>query len=157
MIMKTLLFLSALLISNAAMSATSGTLLLSATVPRIVSILVTPAPVSSALDLSVTQTNLKIGVVNEKSNSRTGYKGSVRSANRGKLKRTDGSEVLPYSLSISGAVIDLSTAAGSSYFFYNTQLYDTNRDMFISYTGQPAESMVEGIYNDTLTFEISAI
>lgn len=155
--MKFLTIVSSLIFSIAAFTATSGTLILSGAVPRVVSITVTPAAVASALDMSVTQTNLKIGVVNERSNSKTGYKATVKSANLGKLKRTDGLEVFPYSLKISGENINLSTAAGSDYFFYNTQLYDTNRDMFISYTGKPAEQMTEGTYQDTLTFTISAI
>lgn len=155
--MKKIILLSSLLVSSIAMSATTSTLLLKAQVPRALSIAVTPAPIASALDMTVTQNDLFIGVVNEKSNSKTGYKGTVTSANLGKLKRVGGSEVFSYSLKISGTAIDLSSAAGSTYYFYNTQLTDTNRDMHISYTGVPAEQMVEGAYNDTVTFTISAI
>ncbi len=155
--MKKTILLASLLFSSIAMSATTSTLLLKAQVPRALSIAVTPAPVASALDMTVTQSDLFIGVVNEKSNSKTGYKATVTSANLGKLKRVGGAEVFSYALKISGTVIDLSSAAGSTYYFYNTQLTDTNRDMFVSYTGVPAEQMVEGAYNDTVTFTISAI
>jgi hypothetical protein len=144
-------------ISATVYAATSSSLLLQAQVPRIVSIAVTSLPIATALDLTVSQTNLKVGVVNERSNSKTGYKASVSSANLGKLKRVSGADVFAYSLIISGQTIDLSTAAGSTYSFLNTQLTDTNRDIFVSYSGKPAELMVEGNYQDTITFQISAI
>lgn len=156
--MKRFLAVAALLTltSTAAFSAPSGTLLLQGIVAKKVNIVVTPVAVASALDLETTQADLKVATVNEQSNSKTGYKVTITSAQRGKLKRTDGSEVFSYSLKYGGAAVDLSTASGTVFTNSTAAAVTVNKDLAISYTGVAAESMIEGTYADTLTLNIAS-
>lgn len=156
--MKKLLIATTLLtLSTTAFSATTGTLLLQGVVAKKVAIVVTAESVASALNLETTQSDLKVATSNEQSNSKVGYKVTVKSANLGKLKRTDGSEVFAYTLKYGGTAVGLSTAAGSV--VTNTSSaasVNVNKDIAISYTGVAAESMVEGTYSDTLTLDIAS-
>ena len=156
--MKKFLAVTALvtLTTTSAFAATTGSLLLQGIVAQKVNIVVTPVAVASALDLSTTQSDLKVATVNEQSNSKTGYKVTITSANLGKLKRTDGAEVFSYSLKYAGASVGLSTAAGSTFTTSTSAAVNVNKDLNISYTGVAAESMVEGTYADTVTFNIAA-
>ncbi|MBC7713945.1 MAG: fimbrial protein [Rhizobacter sp.] len=139
-----------------AYSATTSTILLQSIVPKKVAITITPVSVASALDLSTTQADLKVASVNESSNSKTGYKVTITSANLGKLKRTDGSEVFAYSLKYGGSSVGLSTAAGSSFTNASASIVNANKDLNVSYTGVTPESMIEGTYQDTLTLNIAS-
>lgn len=156
--MKKLLIATSLLaLSTTAFSAVTGTLLLQGTVAKKVSIVVTPETVASALDLEVTQTDLKVATVNEKSNSNTGYKVTLLSANLGKLKRASGSEVFSYSLKYGTTAVNLSAAAGAIVTTSTaSSAVNVNKDISISYTGIAAETMVEGTYADTLTINIAS-
>lgn len=156
--MKTLLIaLTFSLATSTVYSATVDTLLLQSTVPKKVSITVTAVSVASALDLSITQADLKVATVNEASNSKTGYKVTITSANLGKFKRTDGSEVFSYSLKYGGAAVGLSTASGSVFSSSSVTVVNVNKDLNVSYTGVTPESMIEGTYQDTLTLNIASI
>ena len=150
----TLLALTTVLSTNAALT---GTLLLQGVVTEKLSILVTPAAVASSLNLTQTQTGLIVASVNEKSNSNTGYKVNVKSLNLGKLKRAGGTEVVNYTLKYGPTAVNLSTATGQTFNNAGASVANVNRDVKISYTGAAEESLVEGTYADTLTFEISAI
>ena len=156
--MKKLLAITALLTltTTSAFAATSGTLLLSGIVPQKVSVTVTATGVASALDLSTSQSDTKIGTVNEQSNSKSGYKITISSANLGKLKRTDGADVFAYTLKYSGSSVGLSSAAGTTLTNSSGTVANVNKDLNISYIGVNAETMVEGTYNDTLTVAIAA-
>ena len=81
--MKNFLVVTALLTltTTSAFAATTGSLLLQGIVAQKVSIVVTPVAVASALDLSTTQSDLKVATVNEQSNSKTGYKVTITSEN----------------------------------------------------------------------------
>jgi hypothetical protein len=81
---------------------------------------------------------------------------TITSANLGKLKRTDGAEVFPYSLKYDGTALNLSTSAGTTYERWHIFYVNILRNLTISYTGKPAEQMVAGTYTDTITFEIAA-
>lgn len=155
--MKKLLSATAILAltTSAAFSATTGTLLLQGIVAKKVAIAITPQAVASALDLETAQVDLKVAVVNEQSNSKTGYKVTITSANFGKLKRTDGSEVFSYSLKYAGAAVGLSTAAGTVFTNSSAAAININKDLNISYSAVAGETMVEGTYADTLTFNIA--
>lgn len=153
---KLILALTLSISTTAAFAATSGTILLQTIVPKKVAITVTPVSVASALDLSVTQADLKVAVVNEASNSKTGYKVTITSENLGKLKRTDGSEVFSYSLKYGGSAVGLSTAAGSVFTNPSASIVNVNKDLNVSYTGAAPESMIEGSYQDTLTLNIAS-
>lgn len=156
--MKKFLAVTALvtLTTTSAFAATTGSLLLQGIVAKKVNIVVTPVAVASALDLGTTQSDLKVATVNEQSNSKTGYKVTITSANLGKLKRTDGAEVFSYSLKYAGAAVGLTSAAGTTFTNSSASAVNVNKDLNISYTGVAAESMVEGTYSDTVTLNIAA-
>jgi hypothetical protein len=154
---KFLIATSLLTLTTTSFAATSGTLILQGIVAKKVSIVVTPQAVASALVLETSQTDLKVATAVEQSNSSTGYKVTVSSANLGKLKRTDGSEVFSYTLKYGGASVGLSTAAGSVVTNSSSaSVVNVSKDMAISYTGVAAETMVEGTYADTLTVNIAS-
>lgn len=154
--MKKILVMAALsVLSTSAFSATSGTLLLRGTVPLNLSLAVTAEAGASTLDLTATTSDLKVATINEKSNSKTGYKITVSSVNAGKLKRTDGTEVFSYTLKYGGSSVALASA--TDVVVSNTAgVANTNKDVTISYSGAAADTMVEGAYEDTLSFTIAA-
>lgn len=154
--MKHLLILATLAFSSITFAATSGTLLLQGVVAKKLSITVSPETASAALDLTTSQTNLKVASVNEKSNSKSGYSVTISSTNHGNLKRADGPEVFAYTMKYGGSAVNLS-AAGTSFNHTESSSVNIDKDLAISYTGATAESMVEGTYTDTLTLNISAI
>ena len=152
----TLLLFSLISTINA---ATTGQLQLQGVVPALLSISVTPQPVATLLSLTTTQTDLLVATVNEQSNSNTGYKITVSSLNDGNLERSGGSETLTYTMKYGATLLNLSGSSVTPV-TGKTQavsgVYDVDTDVTISYTGQPALSMVNGTYQDTITFEISA-
>lgn len=156
--MKKLLIATTLLtLTTTSFAATSGSVLLQGIVAKKVSITVTAEAVASALVLETTQSDLKVATAVEQSNSKVGYKVTVTSANLGKLKRTDGSEVFSYTLKYGGAAVGLSTSAGSIVTnSASASVINVSKDMAISYTGVAAETMVEGTYADTLTVNIAS-
>lgn len=153
---KFLAFTAFLSLSSQAFSSTTGTLILQGTVAKKVSIAVTAQSVASALDLETTQADLKVATVNEQSNSKTGYKVTITSANLGKLKRADGAEVFNYTLKYGGSAVGLTTAIGSTFTNSAGAVVNVNKDLAISYTGVSGSLMVEGTYADTLTMNIAA-
>jgi uncharacterized membrane protein len=153
--MKKFILISTMVLSTTTFAATSGTLLLQGVVAQKLSIAVTPAAAATALDLSTSQTNLTVASVNEKSNSKTGYKVTITSANAGNLKRTDGADVFAYSMKYGGSAVGLS-GVGTTFSQATSGSVNVNKDISISYTGIAAEAMVEGTYADTLTLNIAA-
>jgi hypothetical protein len=155
--MKNVLLTSALMVlTTTSFAATTGTLLLQGVVAQKISVSVTAAAAASTLDLSTSQTDLAVASVNEASNSKTGYKMTISSANLGKLKRTDGADVFSYSLKYNGSAVGLSTAAGTTITNASAAAVNANKSVTVSYTGVAPESMVEGTYADTVTFTIAA-
>lgn len=152
--LMTLLTLATVFSTNA---ATTGTLLLQGVVTKKLSITVTANAQASSLDLTQSKTDLVVASVNEKSNSNTGYKVNVKSSNLGNLKRSGGTEVVSYSLKYGSSTVDLSTTTGQTFNNAGAAVANVNKDVKISYTGIAEESLVEGTYADTVTFEISAI
>lgn len=155
--MKKLVTLLALTTVLSTQAATVGTLLLQGVVTKKLSITVTANSSASALDLTQSQTDLVVASVNERSNSNSGYKVNVKSSNLGKLKRSGGSEVISYTLKYGSNSVDLSTAAGQTFNNAGAAIANVNRDVKVSYAGVAEESLVEGTYADTVTFEISGI
>lgn len=154
--MKNLFTAALILASASSMAATTGTLLLTGTVAEEVAILVTPEAAATTLDLSASPTALKVASVNEKSNSNTGYKIAVKSANGGLLEN-GALDSLAYQISYDGGSAISPTTADQDVKTVSTAgVYDADSDVNISYTGKPAAQMVEGTYSDTLTFTISA-
>jgi hypothetical protein len=153
--MKKIFAIGLALTTSAAIASTSGTLLLKGTVPRSISILVTAESIAANLPLNTTQSNTKVAVVNEKSNSNTGYKVSVSSANQGKLvHQSVSSSTVNYTLRYNASSVNL--ASGQTFTYATGGLANVNRNVDISYTGVPHESLVEGQYSDTVTFTIAA-
>jgi hypothetical protein len=137
-----------------AFAGTTATLLLKGNIPQILDISVAAETVASNLPLTVTQTNTKVATVTESSNSNTGYKITISSANQGKLVRVSGSEQFTYALAYDGSTVALSSAqtltrSGAS-------AVSVNKNVTVSYTGVQASSMVAGDYTDTVTFSIAA-
>lgn len=114
----------------------------------------TPETIAATLPLDVSQTDTKVATVNEISNSSTGYKVTISSANLGSLIRSGGSEAFPYALKYNGSSVNL--AAPQVFTNPSAASVNVNKDVSISYTGVPAENMVAGEYVDTVTFEIAA-
>jgi hypothetical protein len=137
-------------------AATTGTLLLQGLVAQKISVFVTSQAIASTLDLSTSQTDLVVASVNEQSNSKSGYKMTITSANLSKLKRNDGAEVLSYTMKYNGAAVALTSAAGSTVSNSSASSVNVNRNVSISYTGISAELLLEGTYADTVTFTIAA-
>lgn len=155
--MKKLFLASAFLaLSTSSFAATTGTLLLQGTVVQKISLAITPQAIASTLDLSTTQTDLAVASVNEQSNSKTGYKLTIASANLSKLKRTDGSDVFSYTMKYNGSAVALTSVAGTTITNASAASANVNKSVTISYTGIAPELMVEGTYADTVTFTIAA-
>jgi hypothetical protein len=139
---RSLIALAALALTTTSFAAATGTLLLKGQVGQVLSILVTPETIAATLPLNVSQTDTKVATVNEISNSSTGYKVTISSANLGKLIRTGGTEAFNYSLKYNGSAVNLA----SPQIFSNPSAasVNVNKDVAISYTGVPAENMVAG-------------
>lgn len=140
--------------STLAYASNTGNLLLSGNVPDILSIQVNAESDATNLDLTTDQSDLKVATVLERSNSSTGYNVSIDSANDGLLVRSGGSETFAYTMKYDGDSVDLS--ATDTFNNAAASVVAVNKDVTISYTGQDAETMVAGDYEDTVTFTIAA-
>lgn len=138
------------------MGATQGTLLLQGTVNQVLSLSVTPeSGVNNSLDLSTTEADLKVAEVSEQSNSSTGYKILVRTANGGSLKNGSVDDIA-YTMKYDGSPVSLSTSDTEVKNESTGGVYNYASDVEISYTGVPAASLTQGTYSDTVTFTIQA-
>ena len=157
--MKNIAILATLIsLSTTSFAATTGTLQLRGVVQQNLSIAISAEAIATTLDLSASPVDLKVATVNEKNNSKTiGYKVNIKSAKLSKLERVGGTEVLAYTLKYNGAAVNLTSAAGTDVASAATgSVVNANKDVAISYTGAAAETMVEGTYEDLLTFTISS-
>lgn len=154
--MKTIFALALITtISTQAFAATTGTLLLKGVVPRLVNITVTAETIAANLPLDTTQSNTKVATINEQSNSNTGYKVTISSANAGKLvHQSVTSSVVAYTARYNSNAVNLATPQTITY--SSAASVNANRNFDISYTGVPHENLIEGNYQDTLTFTIAA-
>ena len=141
--------------TTGAMAATTGSLLLKGTVPRLLEITVNAEAIAATLPLDTTQSGTLVAVINEKSNSKTGYNVSISSANQGELvHESDSSSSVAYSLTYNGNSVDLANGETFTYSFPTGA--NNNRNVTISYTGVPHEDLIEGEYKDDVTFTIAA-
>lgn len=116
--MKKIIGLLLAMSTSMAFAATTGNLLLQGTVPALLSIEVTAEALASSLPLDTTQTDSKVATVNEKSNSNTGYKVNISSANAGALVHESvASSFINYTITYDGSAVDL---ANGDEFVYNT-------------------------------------
>ena len=146
--------LAAIFLTSTAFSATTGTLLLKGVISDSLEIIVVPEVLAANLPLGVSQTGTLVAKVTEKSNSNTGYKVAISSANLGNLKRSGGTENVPYSLSYGGQTVNLTT--GTTFSQTTGGVYNVQKNVEISYTGVDANASVPGEYSDVVTFTISA-
>ncbi|MBP9681973.1 MAG: hypothetical protein KBD76_11250 [Bacteriovorax sp.] len=156
MIKRLIIFFCLFLVSSQAFSALSGSALFKGQVTRVVSLVVTAEPIAASLDLTASKSNLLVATINEKSNSKTGYKMTISSANRGKLKRVDGPELFTYTMKLNGSNVNLSQVAGTTFTRSTSRPVNINRNLKMSYVGKLPELMVQGTYADTITITIAA-
>ena len=151
---KTLLALALTITTSVAFAQTSATLILKGEVAKVLKITLVEESLARNLPLHQTQNNAKVATVTETSNSSSGYKVTLSSANNGKLSRVGGNEKFDYTLAYgSQGGINLSSPQAIS----NPQLaLARTQDVKISYQGVPAEQMTAGEYTDTVTFTIAA-
>jgi len=143
----------ALLVSNQVFSATSGVLLLKGTVAPLLSIQVLAESIASSLPLDTTQVDTKVATIVEKSNSNTGYKVTINSSNKGRLKRASSSDFFPYALKYDSITLNLATAVVQVH--SSAAAVNQSKDLTISYTGVDPETMIAGEYTDNVTFTIA--
>jgi len=157
--MKRFLFaLFILTITAKIFAGTTATLNIKGKVPRTLDITVTPLTIATALDLTTSKTNLVVATSVEKSNSQTGHKVFLSSANNSKLKHAQG-DTFNYTFRYGNRTINLSASSGTPVLAatVSTIGVSTNsRNISISYTGKAAATMKAGDYLDTLTFTIAA-
>jgi hypothetical protein len=149
-----LMLVSTLLITSNVFAGTSATLKLVGSVPKKFDLAIDVS--SATLDLTATKSDFKVATLTEKSNSSSGYKVTVASAGLGHLVRVGGTEKFSYNLKYGGQSVGLGSTAGGSVSTSSTGVVTNTKDVTLSYTGVLPESMVEGSYEDTLTFTISA-
>ena len=145
-----------LALSASGLAATTGTLLLSATVPSATAIVVTPVGSPGALDPTVTATDFLVANVREINNTTAGYHVTLSSANAGVLKNgTLGT--IPYTAKYNGSSVVLSvTPQNITIGAPSTSVVNRLKTFSISYTGLPNDQRMAGTYNDTLTFTITS-
>lgn len=151
---KTFATFSFILFSLAAFADSSVNLKLVGNVPKKLDISIDNT--LATLDLSSNKSDYKIATLTEKSNSNNGYKIKISSLNLGKLQRSGGVEKFSYDLKYGTIALDLSSADGASLSNSSYGVLTTSKDLTISYTGISSDRMVEGSYEDTLTFQIEA-
>jgi hypothetical protein len=137
--------------------ADTGTLLLQGTVDPVLSITVNPVSgVNNDLNLSVTQTNLKVAEVVEQSNTVGGYKIFAKSTNGGSLNNA-GLDSVDYTIGYNnGGHISLTTENQEVKENTVGGVISANSDVDIAYTGKAAALLVQGTYSDTVTFTIQS-
>lgn len=151
--MKFATILLSILLCQASLAATTGTLLLKGTVPRLLELTVTPTTLATTLPLSTTQTNSVVASVQEKSNALLGYTVNISSANLGKLvHQSITTSVINYVLKYNSQTVNLAAGQGFSELTRGVK----NRSIEVSYTGVPEIDLIEGDYTDTVTFTMVA-
>jgi hypothetical protein len=136
------------------LAGTTSTLILRGTIAEVLDVEVAPEAIATNLPLTISQTHTKVARVLENSNSSTGYKITISSANQGKLIRVSGTQQFPYSLQYDG--VDLNLVNPVELIRANTETVSAQKNLTISYSGVEESSMVAGDYADTITFSISA-
>ena len=154
--MKHGLFLIGLLAASSALAATTGSITIQGSVPSTVAITVTGTTGFNTLDLATNATNQQVASVVEQSNSATGYKVTLASANAGALKNgTIGS--VSYTAQYNSVNVSLSTTAQTvTNTTSATAVVNVTKPLTVSFTGQAPASMMAGTYSDTLTLTIAA-
>ena len=149
--MKKMMSALLLTMSTVSFAATTATLQLKGTIAQNLDISIASESVATSLNLTQSASNLKVATLTEKSNSNTGYKVTLSSANSGNLK--NGTFLFGYTLGYNGQQLNLSAPQTQT---YAVAAHNVQKDVTISYTGVAQESLVAGDYTDTVTFTIAA-
>lgn len=153
--MQRIKYLFLILISSTSIAATTGSIVLSGTIPPNTSITVTPVGSYNNLDLVTTAIDSHVANIREKNNTLNGYQVTISSANAGKLK--NGSSEIPYTAKYNGVGFTLGavpvqvTNQG-----IQSSLINVVKQLSISYTGVDPDTYMTGTYTDTLTVIIQA-
>lgn len=153
--MRMLITIFLTVITSVAIAGSQAGLPLKGKINLLLGIDITPTTAASTLNLTQSQTDLKVATGHVISNSGTGFKVTVSSANQGRLKRLGGSEYFGYSMKFGPIPLNLTSTSPIDYTYGGTLNYTDN--ISVSYTGVPAASLVAGEYSDTITFTISAL
>lgn len=153
--MKSFLSILLTVFAYAALAGSQTTLPLKGKINLLLGIDITPTAAASTLNLTQSQTGLKVATGHLYSNSSTGFKVTVSSANQGRLKRISGSEYFNYTMKFGTIPVNLSSTTPIEYTYGGILNYSD--DISVSYTGLPAANLVAGDYTDTITFTISAL
>ncbi len=154
------LILFTLFTSFSSIAATTGTLVLQGSVPAVLEIDVTgnAAATTLPLDTVITGSNeITVASVNEKSNSTTGYDVSITSDNGGYLVHESvASSKVAYGITYDGASVNL--ASGETFQNASSTYADVDKDVVVNSLAGSANyaGLLQGDYQDTLTFTISA-
>lgn len=156
---KHILTLALTLSTVSSFAATTANLQLKGVVQDILSIdIAKNGTEADNLNLHETKSNLKLATLTEKSNSKTGYKVTLSSANSGKLVRVNGdsskaSETFLYEIDYNNKKLNLNGPKIETY--SGAQATSINRDVGISYQARAIDTLVAGDYTDTITFTIA--
>ncbi len=155
------------MVAESAITATGATLQVSGVVPSVKEITIDPAPGYGSLDLATSAVDVLVLTARERANSAGGYTVTVESANAVTGGRNTaslnnvsaGTDRLDYTLKYGGVAVALgnSGVAGRARvtdLTVKTPVAGTAKALQISYRGNP--HLDGGIYQDTLTFTISA-
>lgn len=149
--------------THSAFALTTANLHLQGIVNSLVAINVSAVPAATNLNLHQDATGLKVADVQEFSNSSTGYRVTLSSVNAGHLRNSNqaGQVVkdFAYSATYNGTPVAL-TQNPQQVTLYQSPVNDPVtfvKSFNISYAGIPQEKLPSGIYQDDLTFEISAL
>lgn len=138
-------------------AGSTGSVVLSGSVPVNTSITVAATPAAASLDLTESPNDLPVATIVESSNNALGYTVTLVSSNGGSLKGAGTNNSLPYSAKYNGSTVNLKTSgqAITSVSSSNTVI-NVTKSLAISYSGKPASQMMAGSYQDTLTFTITS-
>lgn len=153
--MKTLLFIAAGLLAGTVMAASTGTLTLSGTVVVINELEIFPVG-NTTLDILLGETNRKVADVSEMSNSLSGYKITMRSANSSNLRHSlDATKQTAYTISYdTAAPISLTTTDQVVKTSLVSGLVSDSSEVRVNLPGNATAAA--GTYSDTVTISISA-
>lgn len=147
------LFLSTIAVASA---ATTGSVVLSGSIPANTSIAVTPTGSYNNLDLTTAANDLLVANVLEKNNTANGYTVTISSLNAGKLKNGTLGQIT-YTAKYNGTNAPLNgTPSSITTQGAQTVPINTSKQLTISYPAQDPNTLMQGSYTDTLTFTITA-
>lgn len=158
--MKTaILMIVGLLASTITFAASTGDLTISGVVAPINDIVITPKAAATALNILAGETAKSVADVSETSNSATGYKISMRSANGGSLNNTSSPTVkkTAYTVAYAGSstYVSLTTVDQVVKSVSSSSLVTNSSDVSVNVTAfgtAPA-----GTYQDIITISIASI